>query len=268
VVWSILAAILFLFLLALWLIRFRYHLEYESPAALRVVAGVHFLWWKKILSADPLRALGKDPDEDGGNPGSDHPSGHGEKKPSSKPASGNHGSHGNGNKGMDGSGPGAADGFAGQRGALRLPESWVSLLGRIGNRFRRAGLKWALDPGVWRLIAAFGWRSSRRVLWLARPRMQSLHLGLANAYDLSRLASVWSVAQATLPALACPVSYGFGARAAEIRMRLGGRFTALEVALLGLVSLTTFPFGGLLRRFAQCWRDPELAGWQKRVLLP
>lgn len=259
-VWSIMAAIPLLALLALWLIRFRYHLEYESPAALRVVAGIHFLWWHKTLSADPLRALGSESDEDNGKPGSGSASEHAGETPS--------GRHAPGNNGLDGGGPGASDGFAGQRGALRLPDSWMSFLGHIRNRFRRAGLKWVLDPGVWRLLAGFGWRSSRRVLWLARPRMQSLHLGLANAYDLSRLASAWSVAQATLPALACPVSYGFGARAAEIRVRLGGRFTALDVAVLGLVSLTTFPFRGLLRRFAQCWRDPELAGWQKRVLLP
>ncbi len=243
-VWSILAALLLLFLLALWLIRFRYHLEYASPAALRVVAGIHFLGWKKVLSADPLRAIGSDPDEDGGDPGPGS---------ASQPK---------------GDGPDVADGFAGQRGALRLPDSWSSFLGRTRERFRRAGLKWVLDPGVWRIVAGFGWRSSRRVLWLARPRMESLHLGLENAYDLARLASVWSVAQATVPALACPVSYGFGARAAEIRMRLGGRFTALDLAVFGLVSLTTFPFGGLLRRFARCWRDPALAGWQKRVLLP
>jgi hypothetical protein len=129
-------------------------------------------------------------------------------------------------------------------------------------------LKWILDPKVWRLLAAFGWRSGRRAVWLLGPRIESLHLGLENAYDLARFASVWSVAQATLPALACPVSYGFGGKQTEIRVRMGGRFTALGLALLGLFSLTTFPFGPLLRRLAHCWRDPELAGWQKRVLLP
>jgi hypothetical protein len=117
-------------------------------------------------------------------------------------------------------------------------------------------------------LAAFGWRSGRRAVWLLGPRIESLHLGLENAYDLARFASVWSVAQATLPALACPVSYGFGGKQTEIRVRMGGRFTALGLALLGLFSLTTFPFGPLLRRLAHCWRDPELAGWQKRVLLP
>lgn len=259
-VWSILAAIPLLFLFALWLIRFRYHLEYESPAALRVAAGVHFLWWGKTLSADPLRAVGIGSEEEDGKP---------DPGPSSRTAeAGRSGEKPPGNPGVDRGGPGASDGLAGQRGALRLPDSWLAFFGRVRERFRRAGLKWVLDPGVWRLLAGFGWRSSRRVLWLARPRLETLHVGLPNAYDLARLASAWSVAQATVPALACPVSYGFGARAAEVRARLGGRFTALDAALLGLLSLTTFPFGGLLRRFAHCWRDPELAGWQKRVLLP
>jgi len=242
-VWSILAAIPLLALLALWLFRFRYHLEYESPDALRVVAGVHFLWWKKILTAEPLRFFG-----------ADAPHGEG-----AAPASG---------PGRNPFGPDAPDAWAGQRGALSLPDAWVTWFGRGRERFRRAGLKWLLDPGVWRLLAAFAWRSSRRVLRMARPRLDSLHIGLENAYDLARLASAWSVAQATLPALACPVSYGFGARKAEIRVRLGGRFTALDAVILVLLSMTTFPFGALLRRFAHCWREPELSGWQKRVLLP
>jgi hypothetical protein len=247
-VWSILAAIPLLALLALWLFRFRYHLEYESPDALRIVAGVHFLGWKKILTAEPLRAFGGDAphgeDEVRASGPASHPAGH------------------------DPSRPDEPDAWAGQRGALRLPDAWAAWIGRSRGRFRRAGLKWLLDPGVWRLLAAFAWRSGRRVLRLARPRLDSLHIGLENAYDLARLASAWSVAQATLPALACPVSYGFGAGKAEIRARLGGRFTALDVIFLALLSMTTFPFGGLLRRFTHCWREPELAGWQKRVLLP
>jgi hypothetical protein len=247
-VWSILAAIPLLALLALWLFRFRYHLEYQSPDALRVVAGVHFLGWKKILTAEPLRFFhGDAPHDEDGAPTSG---------PASDPA------------GHKPSGPDASDAWAGQRGALRLPDGWVTWFGRGRERFRRAGLKWMLDPAVWRLLALFAWRSSRRVLRMARPRLDSLHIGLENAYDLARLASAWSVAQATLPALACPVSYGFGARKAEIRVRLGGRFTALDAVILALLSMTTFPFGGMLRRFAHCWRDPELAGWQKRVLLP
>jgi hypothetical protein len=260
VVWSILAAIPLLVLLALWLLRFRYHLEYESPAVLRMVAGIHFLWWRKTLSADPLRAFGIGPDGDDGKsgPGPDSRAG----------AEGRTGVHPPGTGGSPGSGADVADGLEGQRGALRLPDSWLAFFGHSRERFRRAGLKWLLDPSVWRLLAGFAWRSSRRVLWLVRPRLESLHVGLADAYDLARLASAWSVVQASLPALACPVSYGFGARTAEVRVRLGGRFTALDMAGLGLVSLTTFPFGRLLRRFAHCWRDPELSGWQKRVLLP
>ena len=260
-VWSILAAIPLLALLALWLVRFRYHLEYESPAALRVVAGVHFLGWKKILKAEPLRAFGDaHPDGDGGTPASG-PTPEADAKGTAgfgRPDPGGH----------NPTGPADPDPWAGQRGALRLPDAWAAWFGRSRARFRRAGLKWLLDPGVWRLLAAFAWRSGRRILRLAQPQLDSLHIGLANAYDLARLASIWSVAQATLPALACPVSYGFGAREAEIRARLGGRFTALDAVLLALLSMTTFPFGGLLRRFAHCWREPELAGWQKRVLLP
>jgi hypothetical protein len=239
-VWSILAAILLLALFALWLIRFRYHIEFQSPATLRVAAGVHFLWWRKVLATEPLRLL--------------H---HAEDKSEAGTASGS-----------GGGSPLSPGDFPGQRGALSLPASWIDFFGRIRGGFRQAGLKWMLDLGVWRLLAAFGWRSGKRVLWLLGPRLESRHLGLENAYDLARFASVWSAAQATVPALACPVTYGFGVRQAEIRARMAGSFTALGLLMLGLVSLTTFPFGPLIRRFAACWRDPELAGWQKRVLLP
>lgn len=255
-VWSILAAILLLALLALWLIRFRYHIEYESPAALRVAAGVHFLWWRKTLATEPLRLL----KHAGGHAPSDaapSASGPASATAADSPAAG-----------PSGAGPNPAEDFPGQRGAVRLPSSLIGFIARFRERSRQAGVKWMLDPGVWRLLAAFGWRSGRRVLWLLRPRIESFHLGLENAYDLARFASAWSVAQATVPALACPVTYGFGAREAEIRTRLGGRFTALGLLMLGLLSLTTFPFGPLLRQFARCWRDPGLAGWQKRVLLP
>jgi hypothetical protein len=258
-VWSILAAILLLALLALWLIRFRYHIEYESPAALRVAAGVHFLWWRKTLATDPLRlfkhADGSVPPDAG--PSASGPASATAASAAAPPAAG-----------TSDAGPGPAKDFPGQRGAVRLPSSWLGFFARFRDRTRQAGVKWMLDPGVWRLLAAFGWRSGRRFLWLIRPRIESLHVGLENAYDLARFASAWSVAQATVPALACPVTYGFGVREAELRARLGGRFTALGLLMLGLLSLTTFPFGPLLRRFARCWRDPELAGWQKRVLLP
>lgn len=236
-VWSLLAAVPLLALLALWLIRFRYHLAYSSPAELRVVAGVRFLFWEKVLSVDPLRAMrggdSLDPDE-----------------PVPAPA------------------PPTDPGLAGQRGALRLPDSWLKRLARLQERFRLAGRKWILDPGMWRAVLLYGWRSGRRSLWLVRPRLEMLHLGLENAYDLSRIASAWSVAAATVPALRCPVTYGWGISEAELRLRVGGRFTGLGVAVLGLVSLTTFPWAALARRFAQCWRDPALTRWQRRVLLP
>jgi hypothetical protein len=101
-----------------------------------------------------------------------------------------------------------------------------------------------------------------------RPRLEALHIGLENAFDLSRLAAAWSVAAATVTALDCPVTYGFGAREAELRLRVGGRFTGLRVAAMALLSLTTFPWAALAGRFAQCWRDPVLTRWQRRVLLP
>lgn len=252
-VWSILAAILLLALLALWLIRFHYHIEYESPAKLRVAAGIHFLWWGKTLATDPLRLLGV-------GEGVPAPGSQPDSAPSSAPSSA---------PGVSPSdGPAPAGDYPGQRGALRVPDFLGARIGRARDKARQAGLKWALDPRVWRILAAFLWRSGRRALWLLHPRIESLHVGLENAYNLARFASVWSVAQATMPALACPVTYGFGTKEAEIRARLGGRFTALGLAGFGLISLTTFPFGPLLRRFAHCWRHPELAGWQKRVLLP
>jgi threonine/homoserine/homoserine lactone efflux protein len=71
-----------------------------------------------------------------------------------------------------------------------------------------------------------------------------------------------------VPALACDVTYGFGAQESSVKLRGGGRFTALGVFSLLLISVTTFPWAGLAARFAECWRDPRLTRWQRRVLLP
>jgi hypothetical protein len=239
-VWSILAAIPLLFLLALYLLRFRYHVEYESPASLRISAGAHFLWWKKIIAIEPGRAVwgvGGESEADGNDHWEDDAS--------------------------------AADPKAGsERGALRIPEFLATRLIRARNRARKAGTRWVLDPGVWRLLIAFLWKSGRRALWLIHPRLELLHLALQDAYTLGRLAGAWSVLSGTVPALACEVTYGFGAEEASIKARAGGRFTALGVVALLLLSVTTFPWAGLASRFADCWRDPRLTRWQRRVLLP
>lgn len=245
--WAILAAIPLCFLLLLFLIRFRYHAEFESPASLRVTAGVHFLWWRKNIAIEPGRAVW------GGNNGADDENG---EEVSVADAPGGSGF----------SGP--AQSRPGERGAVRLPEFLTTRLGKARARARKAGTKWILDPGVWRQLILFLWRSGRRTLWLIRPRMESLHIALADAYALGRVAGAWSVLAGTFPELACGVTYGFGAAEAAVKVRAGGRFTALGILTLLLLSITTFPWAGLASRFADCWRDPRLTRWQRRVLLP
>lgn len=237
--WAILAAIPILFLLLLYLIRFRYHVEYESPATLRISAGAHFLGWKKIISVEPFRAVW------GGEGQNDHEEPHDE---DADPLSGPE--------------------YRGQRGALRLPDFLTARLRRLKDRARKAGTRWVMDPGVWRLLILFLWRSGRRALWLVHPRMESLHLALKDAWSLGRIAGAWSVLAGTVPALVCEVTYGFGAQEAAVKLRAGGRFTALGVFYLLMISMTTFPWVGLVSRFAECWRDPRLTRWQRRVLLP
>jgi hypothetical protein len=139
---------------------------------------------------------------------------------------------------------------------------------RWRDRLRRAFSKWILDPGVWRLLIRFSLRSGRRVLGLLGPRLESLQVGLSDAYTLGRAAGAWSVLAGTFPALACPVSYAFEAKEAGARARLGGRFTGLGALAFALLTLTTFPWAGLASRFLHCWRDPRLSRWQRRVLLP
>ena len=245
-VWAILAAIPLLFLLLLYAVRFHYHAEYESPAVLRFTAGMRFLWIRKTLAVEPGRALWGHENENEGYAGDDD-----DLFEESQPAA-------------------AASGEArdGQRGALRLPDAWALGLARFRARLRKAGARWILDPGVWRLMLRYAWGEGRRALWLLGPRLESLHLGLSDAYSLARLAAVWSALAGMFPALACPVSYGFGARESEIRTRVGGRFTALGVLIFALLSITSIPWAGLYSRYADCWRDPRLTRWQKRVLLP
>ena len=260
--WPIIAGVpvllLCLFLALLYCVRFHYHAEYESPAALRFAAGVRFFWYRKSIAIEPGRALWgheNDNDED-------------EDETEASAASAAAGSPAAGNPGPVTPGDSTPASDLGQRGALSLPDAWVTAFAKLKDRLRNASAKWILDLGVWRLLIRYAWRAGRRVLWLLHPRLESLHLGVANAYDLARMAAAWSALAGTFPALACPVSYGFGAREFEARFRCGGRFTGLGVLGFALVSLTSFPWAGLASRFAHCWRDPRLARWQRRVLLP
>ena len=245
-VWAILAAIPLLFPILLYCVRFHYHAEYESPAALRLTAGMRFLWIRKSVAVEPGRALwgheDESDDEDDGEAGPDQAAEHYTAEPGPE--------------------------HDGQRGALRLPESWATGLARLRDRLRKASARWVLDPGVWRLLLRYTWGEGRRALWLLSPHLESLHLGLSDAYSLARLAAVWSALAGTFPALACPVSYGFGTREFDVKARVGGRFTALGVLVFALISITSIPWTGLASRFADCWRDPRLTRWQKRVLLP
>jgi hypothetical protein len=157
---------------------------------------------------------------------------------------------------------------SGQRGAIRIPDAILRRAYRLRNRFRDALSKWILDFGVWRLILRFSLKSGRRVLRLLRPRLKALHLGMDDAYDLGRIASVWSAVSATVPALACPVEYGFGAPGFALKARVAGGFSGLGALFFGAGTLYTFPWIPLANRFAECWRDPALSRWQRRVLLP
>jgi hypothetical protein len=247
-----------LFLLLLHFLRFHFDLSVETPTTLRGSVGFSFFRFRREVIVDAAQAvMGRqaghdDADEDGeegdwgGNPNFqavkpsvDDPTG---ENPRNLPD-------------------------AGQRGALRVPESWHRMVDRFQKRVHKAATKWVLDPGVWRILFRFTMKSGRRVLGLLHPALESMHLSLEDVFDLGRIAAAWSVVRGTIPALACPVEFGF-AQPFAFRARLAGGFSGLDLLLFGLLTLFSFPWLPLGSRFVHCWNDPRLTRWQRRVLLP
>jgi hypothetical protein len=170
--------------------------------------------------------------------------------------------------GPDAASEGKDMGGKGQRGGLTLPDSWVAFFRRIKGRSRAAAIKCALDFQVWGLLLRFLLKTGKRALGLLHPAMERLSLGLEDAHTLGRIAGYWAVLQGTLPGLACPTEFRFAAPAFTLELRAAGGFTGLNALWFCLMVLFSLPWAGLAARFIQCWRDPELNQWQRRVLLP
>jgi hypothetical protein len=254
-VWVCIAlAIPVLFLLLLHFLRFHFNVSIETPSTLRGSVGVSFFRFRREVTVDAAQAVmgrqagQKDSEEDAEDDGDgDREEGAWSRNPNFKAPDS------------------PAD--AGQRGALRVPESWHRLADRFQKRIHKAATKWVLDPGVWRILFRFTLKSGKRVLGLMHPALESLHLSLEDVFDLGRIAAAWSVIRGTIPALACPVEFGF-AQPFAFRARVAGGFSGLNLLLFGLLTLFSFPWLPLGKRFVHCWNDPRLTRWQRRVLLP
>lgn len=256
-VWVLIAlAIPLTGLLLLHLLRFHFTIDVETPAILRGSIGISFLAFRREVVVDAAHAIrGRGSDGADGDGGEDHGGdGVGE---TANPESGPRGPATEGSQGI-----GTA-----QQGALRLPDRWVRFTEKLQARFHKAMTKWVLDPGVWRIVLRFSWKSGRRVVGLIHPAIDFLHLCLEDVFTLGRISAAWVVAQGMFPALDCPTEFGF-ARPFALRARLSGGFSALNLAVFGIMTLFTFPWRPLAARFFECWRDPRLARWQRRVLLP
>jgi hypothetical protein len=260
------------FLLLLHFLRFHFNLSIETPSTFRGSVGVSFFRFRREVTVDAAQAVmgrqaghkdqdGDAEDDEEGEDGDlgDREAGAWSRNPNFKishpPASG------------PASAEAPVDPDAGQRGALRLPDSWHRLADRFQKRIHKAATKWVLDPGVWRILFRFTMESGRRVLGLLHPALEFLHLSLDDVFDLGRIAAAWSVIRGTIPALACPVEFGF-AQPFAFRARVSGGFSGLNLLLFGLMTLFSFPWVPLGSRFVHCWNDSRLTRWQRRVLLP
>lgn len=267
-VWVYIAlSIPLLCLLLLHFLRFHFNLSVETPLTLRGSAGVSFFRFRREVTVDAAEAVmgrkeahadadsGEDEDKEDG----DREPGAWNRNPNFKPRK------------APASGTSSAEEpmnpDAGQRGALRVPESWHRSADRFRKRIRKAATKWVLDPGVWRILLRFTMNSGKRVLGLLHPAPEFLHLSLENVFDLGRIAAAWSVIRGNIPVLACPVEFGF-ARPFAFRARVSCGFSGLNLLIFGLLTLFSFPWLPLGSRFVHCWNDPTLSRWQRRVLLP
>ena len=109
-VWVCIAlAIPAVFLLLLYLLRFHFSFEAETPSVLRGTVGVTFLGFRREVIVDAAHAvLGDHSDEDERD--DDHDD-HDDLDP---------------------------DGRAGERGALRIPEAWLRFVKRMQTRIRKS----------------------------------------------------------------------------------------------------------------------------------
>ncbi|MDB5103836.1 MAG: hypothetical protein JWP91_1525 [Fibrobacteres bacterium] len=254
-VWVYIAlAIPVLFLLLLHFFRVHFSIDVETPAVFRGTVGVSFLWFRReaVVLDVAHTVMGHHEEYDESEEEGEFDESSLDEEVAPAPGTG------------EGLGPRSDDG---QRGAVGIPESWLLFTKRFRVRTRKAFTKWALDVGVWRLLLRFTLKSGRRVLGLLHPALKFMHLGLEDVYDLGRIAAAWSIVQGTIPALACPVGWGF-TEPFNFKARLAGGFTGLNVLVFGFLTLFSFPWLPLGSRFLHCWRDPRLNRWQRRVLLP
>lgn len=226
----------------LFLLKFHFSLDLQTPATLKGAAGMSFLWLRREVVLDAARALSSWKDEESGKTEPPHSD---LSPPAPSPAPGSD-----------------------QRGAVRVPDSWIGTAARFREKLKNASLKTALDWKVWQALILFALKSGRRVLGLLHPGIKSLRVGMEDVYDLGRFAAAWSVFTGTFPALACPVEYGFAEKSFSLKARIAGGFSGLGVLAFGFMTLFTFPWGVLGRRFLHSWRNPALNRWQRRVLLP
>lgn len=256
-VWVLIAlAIPLTGLLLLHLLRFHFTIDVETPAILRGSIAFSFLAFRRKVVVDAAQAIrGKGQGAFNDEDDEDHEND--EEKKITTPRVGGRGAESE-------AAPGGGDG---QQGAVLIPDVWIRFFERLQLRFKQATTKWVLDPGVWRIALRFSWKSGRRVIGLIHPSISFLHLCLEDVYTLGRFSAAWVVAQGMFPSLNCPTEFGF-ARPFALRARLSGGFTGLNLVVFGFLTLLTFPWRLLTARFFECWRDPRLTRWQRRVLLP
>lgn len=237
-----------LFILAAWLIRFRYAFEYVFPNITRGSMALSFLWWRKEM---PIGSPDEE-DEDG------------DPRYRGVQAVGERVGAASGSTPRDSAAGGPPGPRPGQDGFLALP--WKERKARIRSRLKAASLKWVLDLRVWRHLAGYLLGSGLRILRWVGPSMEHLHVGSANILALGRFASTWATMGGMVPFLACPVEYGFNERPFALRLRISGRCTALGVLAMGAALLFTVPWIRLAGRFRYCWRHPRLNRWQRRLV--
>lgn len=237
----ILLALAALAALGLHLIRFRYAFGYAFPNATDGGMVLSFLLWRKEIP------FGEEEDGEGNLEGT---------SPARDPGAG---------IGAVPAGPGprpGQEGFLALPGRERLSARWDRFLAR----FKAASLKWALDLAVWGHLLGYGLRSGLRLLRLAGPSMERLHVGSADVANLGRFAAAWSSLAGMAPFLACPVEYAFNERPFALRLRISGGCSALQALIFLLALVFTLPWLRLFARFRECWRQPALDPWQSRLM--